>query len=253
MPSSSTRRPLPPASTTPASASTGSSVGVRSRLCVASSTMASSTATTSPAAASRAWFAATADSRMTVRIVPSAGLVTALYAPADPSSIPRTQAAASTLSAPSIARAMPRMIWARMTPELPPAPLCAPRVLHDGAHGEVHVRAGVAVRHGKDVDRVDGIGVLLQPGGGGGEHLAELAAGECFDGHAGGHGSPHFPEVAPQPQMWGFSPAPHRSGPCRGVRRSGPALPLPNADAIMSSAPFYHRARWARWPDAQSA
>src|SRR3989304_4419092 len=50
MPSSNTRRPLPPASTTPASANTGSRVGVRSRLCVASSTVASRTATTSPAA-----------------------------------------------------------------------------------------------------------------------------------------------------------------------------------------------------------
>ena len=78
MPSSNTNNPLPPASTTPASASTGSSVGVRSRLCDAASSVASITPRMSGASESNVCRAASDASRITVRIVPSAGLVTAL-------------------------------------------------------------------------------------------------------------------------------------------------------------------------------
>ncbi len=78
MPSRRTSNPLPPASTTPASASTGSSVGVRSRLSAAASTVASSMPTISCAPESSDRRPASAASLITVRMVPSAGLVTAL-------------------------------------------------------------------------------------------------------------------------------------------------------------------------------
>ena len=126
IPSSNTNSPLPPASTTPASASTGSSVGVRSRLCEAASSVASITPRMSGPSESNVCRAASDASRITVRIVPSTGLVTALYAPTAPSSMPRTQVLASMLSASPTARVIPRMICDRITPELPRAPMSAP-------------------------------------------------------------------------------------------------------------------------------
>ena len=74
MPASSTATPSPPASTTPASASRGSRVGVRSVLACASSTATSST---TPMVSGVRPFAvacaASAASRITVSIVPSTG------------------------------------------------------------------------------------------------------------------------------------------------------------------------------------
>jgi len=49
-------------------------------------------------------------------------------------------------------------------------------LLHRGAHGEVHIRAGIAVGDGVDVDGVDGVGVAFQAGGGNGEHPPQVAA-----------------------------------------------------------------------------
>ncbi len=70
---------MPPASTTPASASTGSISGVRASASDPVAFAASSTPTSVTAgSASTAAAAPAADSRITVRIVPSTGRITAL-------------------------------------------------------------------------------------------------------------------------------------------------------------------------------
>ena len=65
-------------------------------------------------------------SRITVRIVPSAGFVTALYAAAEASSSPAARLLGVTSVAPSTPRASPPMICERITPEFPRAPMSAP-------------------------------------------------------------------------------------------------------------------------------
>ena len=78
---------------------------------------------------SAAMTAASADSRMTVRIVPSTGLATAPYAVRAPSD--RAWARSSPLNRrfPPRPSAMPRKIWLVMTPELPRAPISAPKLI----------------------------------------------------------------------------------------------------------------------------
>ena len=76
--------PCPPESTTPASRRIASRVGVRATECSAAVTVAPSTLSIS-GSRSAAATAAAADSRMTVRIVPSTGLATAPYAVCAPS------------------------------------------------------------------------------------------------------------------------------------------------------------------------
>ena len=75
-PSMITDNPSPPASTTPASRSTGSSVGVRATDSRDARYAASHVSSTSPPLPAACW-AASASSRMTVSMVPSTGLATA--------------------------------------------------------------------------------------------------------------------------------------------------------------------------------
>ncbi|OQA70780.1 MAG: hypothetical protein BWY35_02396 [Firmicutes bacterium ADurb.Bin248] len=73
--------------------------------------------------------ASSAITRATVRIVPSLGFMTALYAVSAPERSALMSKAQSMSSAPSIARAQPRSIWLNMTPEFPRAPFRAPRAI----------------------------------------------------------------------------------------------------------------------------
>ena len=71
-----------------------------------------------------------------------------------------------------------------MTPEVPRAPhrlgLLALELRRGGGQGHAHIGAGVAVRHGEDVEVVDG---LLLPGDAGGaveHHLLEKRRGDLI-------------------------------------------------------------------------
>ena len=70
---------------------------------------------------------ASAASRTTVRMVPSIGLLTALYADCTPPLNPATSAAASMVSQPVRPFAKPVRICEKITPELPRAPMTAPK------------------------------------------------------------------------------------------------------------------------------
>ena len=78
---------------------------------------------------SAAFTAASADSRMTVRIVPSTGLATAPYAVLAPSDRAWARSRPLNRLLPPRPSAMPRKIWLVMTPELPRAPISAPKLM----------------------------------------------------------------------------------------------------------------------------
>jgi len=46
-----------------------------------------------------------------------------------------------------------------------------------GFHSPAHVRAGIPIRHGEDIEGIDSLGVLLQPAGAGEKGLAQISAG----------------------------------------------------------------------------
>ena len=123
--------PHPPESITPACFSTSSSSGVRSTLCMASSAARSTTSArlSSTRSCLTAWEAASADSRMTVSIVPSRGCGTALYA----SSVAAARDAAKLLPVMVVASCnptfMPRNSCASINPLLPRAPRSAARAM----------------------------------------------------------------------------------------------------------------------------
>ena len=117
---------MPPASTTPAWARTGSRSGVRASASAAPERAASATVRTDDpgSAASRA---ASAAPRATVRMVPSTGRITAWRASS--SATVRALASSAAPGAPSDApspSAMPRSSWERITPEFPRAPIRDP-------------------------------------------------------------------------------------------------------------------------------
>ena len=78
---------------------------------------------------SAAFTAASADSRITVRIVPSTGLATAPYAVLAPSDRAWARSRPLNRLLPPRPSAMPRKIWLVMTPELPRAPISAPKLM----------------------------------------------------------------------------------------------------------------------------
>ena len=121
-----TIRPLPPESTTPACFSTGSMSGVRFRMASPLFTAMVKISMMSSLPVKRD-STSSAITRATVRMVPSLGFMTALYAVCAPARSAFTSSAASMSSCPSRAEAMPRRIWLRITPELPRAPRSAPR------------------------------------------------------------------------------------------------------------------------------
>ena len=121
-------RPWPPASTTPASRSTGSMVGVSatdSREAALTDSRTSMREPPEPAVSRAAWAALL----MTVSMVPSTGSPTALYACSRPTS--RAAASRSPSSTAASPRPEPRPLknWERMTPLLPLAPMRAPRAM----------------------------------------------------------------------------------------------------------------------------
>ena len=124
--SNSSRKPVPPASTTPACSRTGRSDGVRARASAAPAREASATST-SDLPASAAALASSAAPRATVRMVPSTGRITAsrasLSAMVRASGSSRGPGRPVEQLRPS---EMPRSSWDRMTPELPRAPISEP-------------------------------------------------------------------------------------------------------------------------------
>ena len=203
--SSRRRNPAPPASTTPAWASTGSISGVRARVSAASPRALSTTPTrpeplAAPAAAAEA----------TVRMVPSTGRTTARRARSEAWVMASTRRSGPTPASPAVAMRslIPRRSCDRITPEFPRAPISEPcpialqtssrpassahtiQLGDDGLEGQGHVRARVPVGHRVDVQPVD-VG-LVQP-----ERVpvpphdgAEVAwtQGGWAEGRRGGHG-----------------------------------------------------------------
>ena len=120
--------------------------------------------------------ASSADSRTTVRIVPSIGVSTAGRPPRSPPPAPRRRRPVASVSGLQRRREAAQDL-ARITPLLPRAPISEPwliasqvaadlgrRLVHLGDHGVEgagHVRAGVAVGHRIHVEPVDprGMGV----------------------------------------------------------------------------------------------
>ena len=82
---------------------------------------------------SAALAARSAARRETVRIVPSAGFITALYAAATPSCIAAAKAAPSASLQPLSSLEMPRKRSDRMTPELPRAPRSSAEAVTEAA------------------------------------------------------------------------------------------------------------------------
>ncbi len=119
-------RPTPPESTTPAFLSTGSSSGVFASASSPTSINAVRKATKSlclPAS----FIADSAISLTTVKIVPSLGMETALYATFEPDSIAFAKVLVSNASLVFFkTEQMPLKICEDITPELPLAPLSAP-------------------------------------------------------------------------------------------------------------------------------
>ncbi len=169
MPSRMKKSPLPPLSTLPACASTGSRFGVLATARSAATTAWPSTAARSafpacsfppaPAAAS----AAAAASRTTVKIVPSTGRLTPLYAMRLPSA--NAAANASPVRTRSSARlfAIPRRICERITPEFPRAPISAPCAAAFATSPTLWVRSSVTSRQADFI--VSSIFVPVSPSG----------------------------------------------------------------------------------------
>ena len=121
IPSIITISPFPPASTTPAFLSAGSSSGVLASDFSASETNARrNIAASPPETPSSAVFSQ--PSRATVRIVPSVGFMTDLYAASTPSFSAAESSAASAVSFPERPFESPLKISERITPEFPRAP-----------------------------------------------------------------------------------------------------------------------------------
>ena len=118
--------PAPPASTTPAWASTGNRSGVRQSEETAACLAASNTSKRSPPPRSSTFRAAAAASAATVSIVPSTGRMTPARAAALPSASATAASCAPTTRQGANVPEMPRRIWQRMTPELPRAPMSDP-------------------------------------------------------------------------------------------------------------------------------
>ncbi len=125
-PASTTHRPLPPESTTPACLSAGS-ISVVRRSIASPLPSAKPIMSIRSQSGRNAASTSSAITRMTVSIVPSLGFIMALYAVSAPWRSMLRSAVASILSSPSAARANPRNICDSITPELPRAPLSAPR------------------------------------------------------------------------------------------------------------------------------
>ena len=117
--------PWPPLSTTPTSFNTAKRFGVLARLTFADSTTCSMISIMSSVCFAFS-IAACADSLATVKIVPSTGFITALYAVSTPCEKACANSLAFTVSFPSIALEKPRKSWDRITPELPLAPIKRP-------------------------------------------------------------------------------------------------------------------------------
>ena len=115
--------PIPPESTTLAFFKAGNKSGVLSSIIFAAFVASSIKSATSVASIS---IAASAVALITDRIVPSVGLITALYAEFEPSFKATAIWAASASSKPSNPFDIPLNIWERITPELPLAPIKAP-------------------------------------------------------------------------------------------------------------------------------
>ena len=121
IPSNITTKPLPPASTTPAFFRVGSRFGVSSRATFAPSNAALNTVRASPPAL-KDFFASSDATLATVRMVPSVGFITALYAASTPASNANTRFSAVTSSLVPIPFEIPRNSRDVITPELPRAP-----------------------------------------------------------------------------------------------------------------------------------
>ena len=121
IPSKTRNNPFPPESTTPACLSTGSNSGVRNTDSSAAATMCASMSRISRVLCA-ADSAATPISRATVRMVPSTGAGTALYAA---SAASRSACARSCVVMVAFSRRLwlkPCRICPRITPELPRDP-----------------------------------------------------------------------------------------------------------------------------------
>ena len=112
-------QPLPPASTTPAFSSTGFWCTVSASARPAEVTAASRTASTSSDSIAAA---SAAETRETVRMVPSVGFMTALYAASTPPFSAAANSAPSQISQPLRVLEKPRNRSDKITPELPRAP-----------------------------------------------------------------------------------------------------------------------------------
>ena len=199
-PWNSRSRPCPPESTTCASRRIGSSDGVFATARSAASTVAASTVSTLLSRSAAATAAADA-SRMTVRIVPSTGLATALYAvfvpassacarsrplnrflPWSPCAMPGEDLARddARVAAGAHERAEARGVGHPVGVGIGPGPV---RLLERGADRRQHVRAGVAVRDREDVERVDLVDVRLEAGDRGPERREEPGAVARAAGH----------------------------------------------------------------------
>ena len=132
MPPRMSRKPLPPASTTPAFLRTGF-MSVVCASVISPWAMACSSTYSTLFCSSAALAARSAARRETVRIVPSAGFITALYAAATPSCIAAAKAAPSASLQPLSSLEMPRKRRDRMTPELPRAPRSSAEAVTEAA------------------------------------------------------------------------------------------------------------------------
>ena len=118
-------RPWPPESTTPTSFKIGNNSGVLFSDACASAYIASITSTTE-VVFSAALRPASAASRATVRIVPSTGLIIALYAILTPFWIASANSFALTSFLSAMCWDIPLNSWERITPEFPRAPINKP-------------------------------------------------------------------------------------------------------------------------------
>ena len=124
-PSNIFNKPVPPESTTPTSFKTGSNSGVLFNEARASfkktSKHFSIVQDSSTFSAKKS-----AASRITVKIVPSTGFITALYATSFPDTNASAKSTGPILSFPSNEIANPLKIWDKITPEFPLAPISNP-------------------------------------------------------------------------------------------------------------------------------
>ena len=123
--SSSNKKPAPPASTTPACFNTGSCSGVFASAARPATRALCKTARNDPPP-SAAMTAASADSRTTVRMVPSMGFNTASYAATEAAF--KASASFAPLTSVTVEKvpAMPRKICDKITPLFPRAPMSEP-------------------------------------------------------------------------------------------------------------------------------